>query len=199
MIRVSRKRTIALGVVLALAASLALVLSQTGRSDSRTPPAISALTKLPPQANLPDRVLGFIAQAAGPTQSDPQEIKGRVRLLREGLGVRKLDAYGYLDSQGRPCFFIPGEVGSCATIADTDTPGFYWTIGGGYPDTPSNLIGLATDDVRSVSLIIDGTEVPVSIINNLAFAEYPNTANLATVVVKRADGGEQSASLHLKG
>ena len=180
--------------------SLALVAVATSGGVKHAAPGtpIAALETLPAAADVPTDLQELIARVAGPTNSDPANMLSRVRLLRSSLGTLKSDVYGFADDHGRPCFYVTSSGGGCTTVTNTNTPGFVWAIGGGYPDTPSSLFGVATDDVAAVTLTIDGRDIDVRIVNNFAYAEYSNSSARATITVVYRDGTRSSASLLLK-
>lgn len=116
-----------------------------------------------------------------------------VRLLRSGLGREGRSVYAYR-SNGVVCFLLTGEGGTCGN------PGFIWTLGGGDGVTDDGaLVGVATDNVNDVRLVVDGNEVPVSLKDNVAYADLPLGGSNATITVTYADGQTTRDSLALKG
>ena len=188
---------IAVALVSLVGGSLAVAAVSGGVEHTAPQTPVSALQDLPAQSTLPTDVAQFIARAAVPTESKVENLEARVRLVRTNLGTQKSDVYAFSDDHGRPCIYVTKLLGSCATVANTNTPGFYWSIGGGYPNSPSSLIGIATDDIAKVVLTIDGDKVDVPLVNNLAFVEYPSGARHASVTVTYGDGSEKTASLNL--
>lgn len=65
------------------------------------------------------------------------------------------------------------------------------------PGNPSNLVAIASDDVAAVGLAVDGTPVPVSLVNNVAFAEYPASARHAQITIARRDGTSGTVEIRL--
>ncbi len=96
--------------------------------------------------------------------------------------------YAFKSKSGSPCVVLTGQTGFCAQSASDGTPGLQWSIGGGTPKLPSTLVGIASDDVASVGLDVDGANVPVTLANNVAFAEFPADSQHATITITRADG-----------
>src|SRR5207244_3490607 len=67
-----------------------------------------------------------------------------------------------------------------------------------YPGAPSNLVGIASDDVRAVDLSIDGVAFPVSLRNNVVFGEYPSTGRHAEMTIRRKDGTTSTVRVQLE-
>jgi hypothetical protein len=196
-----KKLLFALVLVAAAASTAAGVLAAVG-SGSHPPPGVSAgvssLERLPAVATLPPRVAHFVDVAARARGMDPEQAKSRVRKLRTHLGKTGADLYAFESSRGAACFILVGQVGICPESASDGSPGLQWTIGGGYLDVPSNLVGIASDDVQRVELTIDGHAVPTSLQNNVVFAEYPQSAKLARITIDRRDGSQSSVDVQLE-
>jgi hypothetical protein len=174
------------------------------RGSANQPPApgvsagVSALERLPAAANVPPQVVRFIDFAATARATDPAQAKARVRKLRAHLGTADNDLYAFRTSSGATCFVLVGEVGACPKSANDGSPGLQWTIGGGHDDVPSSLVGIASDEVIRVDLAVDGTGMPVSLRNNVVFAEYPSTAAQATITIHRLDGSQTAIPIRLE-
>jgi hypothetical protein len=138
----------------------------------------------------------FVAPAR---DTDPEQAMRSVRKLRSDLGRTRSAVYAFENTHGAPCFILVGHAGTCAKSASDGSPGLHWTIGGGYGDVPSNLVGIASDDVTRVTLLIDGSSVPVSLKNNVVFGEFTSTGKRAEIVVHRADGSESTIQVRLDG
>ena len=65
------------------------------------------------------------------------------------------------------------------------------------PGNPSDLVAIASDDVAAVGLAVDGAPIPVSLANNVAFAEYPATARHAEITIVRRDGTTGTVDIQL--
>ncbi len=199
---VTSKRMVlsALAVAAAIGVTLGVFVAP-GRSDSPLGSfTFSALTEGSPVASssLPATVQTFLGRIAPISGEDASALGQSVHLLRQGLGPVGLDVYGFEDNAGHPCFVVPAEGGTCEFNTIVATPGFYFTIGGGNGgDEPSYLFGLAADNIQSIDLSVDGSDVPVSIDHNAAFASYPNTAKTATVTVTYTNGSTRSDSVSL--
>jgi hypothetical protein len=104
---------------------------------------------------------------------------GAIRRLRAGVGR---DIYGFKDGAGSFCLLYVGFASNCATLDDLRQTRARWTIGAG------TLIALVTDDVEKVGLTVDGRSYPVSLINNVAFAQYDggDSATIAVTDVRAA-------------
>jgi hypothetical protein len=201
--RLIRRRKLLLAAALSVAAAstAAGVLAAVGTTPK--PPAgvsagVSSLHSLPPVTSLPPRVGRFVEVAARARGMDPEQVKARVRKLRSNLGKTGADLYAFESDRGAACFILVGQVGLCPESATDGSPGLQWTIGGGYLDVPSSLVGIASDDVRRVALTIDGTDVRTSLQNNVVFAEYPRSAKVARITIERRDGSHSSVDVQLE-
>ena len=181
-----------------------MLVAQLARSGSAgRPPSpgvsagVAALDRLPPATNVPQSVVQFVDFVAPQRGSDPKEALARIRRLRSSLGKTHADLYAFRSGTGAPCFILVGDVGACARSATDGTPGLQWTIGGGMPGNPSNLVAIASDDVAAVGLVIDGAPIPVSLANNVAFAEYPATGRHAQITIARRDGTSGTVEIQL--
>ena len=114
---------------------------------------------------------------------DVAAAQSRLRLLQTNLGGPGRDLYAYQAPSGQICFVLLHASGACTT--SIGTPDFSWTIGAGEtPDSPSDLAGVATDQVTAVALTVDGTAVPVSLEHNVVYAEFAPGAQQASLDVK---------------
>ena len=167
-------------------------LRETGTLGGHLSPAafrVSTLSTLPAQAQVPDEVQRFLAQVGELTNSGVPDA-GSVRLLRRDLGQGHGDVYAFRDGAGTPCFILTGYAGTCAGGSAAKS-GLTWIVGGGHDGLPDVFVGLAADDVQSIQLRIDGSPVPVTLQNSVAFAELPAGAQDGFVSVTR-DGGHVS-------
>jgi hypothetical protein len=197
-----RKRLLVPAIAVFAAAFAGGMLAVRGSANQPPPPGVSAgvsaLERLPAASNLPPQVVRFVEFAATARATNPEQAKARVRRLRSHLGRTDADLYAFRTSGGATCFVLVGEVGACPKSADDGSPGLQWTIGGGHDDVPSSLVGIASDDVTRVDLAVDGTDIPVSLRNNVAFAEYPSTANQAVITIHRMDGSQTTVQVRLE-
>jgi hypothetical protein len=209
----SGSKRLAAALVTAVAAGAALGIVMAAGSGSRDPPAagsrrspaapatFAALTHGTPLpvASLPRVVEGFIDRVAPMMGMSAVTASHGVRLVRSSMGPADFAMYAFLGDRGRPCFYVPRYGGICASIPQSLLTGFYWLIGGGGGGQPSYLIALAADEIQQVSLDVAGESIPVSLRENVAFAEYPVTrATSATVTAHYANGDTRSASLALR-
>jgi hypothetical protein len=202
--RIRRRNRIAVAAVVALVLTAAIAGGVAlARGGDKPPPGVSAgvsaLTRLPPQAHVPENVAWFVTFVSRATGTDPAKALKGVRLLRQNLGAAHADVYAFKNAAGSPCFLLTGDSGTCARSPSAGTSGLHWTIGGGDAQRPSNLVGIASDDVAQVQLTVDGTQVPVSLVNNVAFGEFPQGHDHATIVVIHRDGTESTAGVALQG
>ena len=185
------------------AAVVGVFVASHGSAGPAPPPGVSAgvssLRTLPPEAHVPSAVARFVRFAAPARGTDVEKAMRNVRRLRSDLGTTKSAVYAFENANGAPCFILVGHAGSCAKSASDGSPGLQWTIGGGYGDVPSNLVGIASDDVARVTLLVDGAAVPVSLKNNVVFGEFPSAAKRAEIVVHRQDRSESTIEIRLDG
>jgi hypothetical protein len=197
-----RKRLLLPGIALTSATVAGGVLAIRGSANQPPPPGISAgvsaLERLPAASNLPPRVVRFVEFAAAARATDPEQAKARVRRLRSHLGRTDADLYAFRTSGGATCFVLVGEVGACPKSANDGSPGLQWTIGGGHDEVPSNLVGIASDDVARVDLVVDGKDIPTSLRNNVVFAEYPSSARQAVITIHRSDDSQTAVQVRLE-
>jgi hypothetical protein len=201
---VSRTRIRLLFLTLTVAAGAILVVELAGSGSAGRAPSpgvsagVAALDRLPPATDVPQSVVQFVDFVAPQRDSDPKQALAHIRRLRSGLGKTRADLYAFRSGTGAPCFILVGEVGACARSATDGTPGLQWTIGGGMPGNPSDLVAIASDDVAAVGLAVDGTPVPVSLANNVAFAEYAASARHAQITIVRHDGTTGTVEIQLE-
>ena len=202
MIATRRSRLVFVAAATLGAATLVGVrLAASGSAGPEPPPGVSAgvsaLDRLPPARAVPPEVVRFVRAVAPLRGTDHERALARVRRLRAGLGETHADLYAFRAATGAPCFLLVGEVGLCPRSATEGSPGLQWTIGGGMPGNPSNLVAIASDDVEAVGLVIDGAPVPASLANNVAFAEYPASARHAQITIARHDGTSGTVEIQL--
>jgi hypothetical protein len=197
-----RKRLIVPAIALIAAAVTGGIFAIRGSANQPPPPGVSAgvsaLGRLPAEATLPAQVARFVEFAADARATDPGQAKAGVRRLRSHLGRSDADLYAFRTSGGAACFVLVGEVGACPKTASDGSPGLQWTIGGGHGSVPSDLVGIASDDVAGVRLTVDGKDVPVSLRNNVVFAEFPSSARQALITIHRFDGSETPVQVRLE-
>jgi hypothetical protein len=146
---------------------------------------------------IPQEVRRFVEHMARMTRTDPTQALGDLRVLRSGLGSGKASIYAFRSTSGSPCFILTGYGGTCAQDPRDGMPGLHWTIGGGHDSSPSVLVGIASDDVRRVELRVDGVAVPVSLVRNAIFAEFPASAKQAAIAVVHQSGAKSETTFGL--
>ena len=159
---------------------------------------VAALSEAPAEARLPDEVGAFVKYEAVVTQTDPATARAGVRKLRANLGEDHASVYAFRSRTGSPCFILTGYGGACAQDPRDGTPGLHWMIGGGHDDAPSVLAGVAGDDVSAVRLTVDGRSSPVSLVDNVVFAEFPRSATNATIRLSHRNGAQNSVDVSLR-
>jgi hypothetical protein len=135
--------------------------------------AVGAMSRLPAQAKVPADVLATVQHAAVATGGDEAVAAASIRLLRSNLGALHSDFYAFHPSRGNAvCYVITEGAGVCPTAGSSTPQGVEWAIGGGYPAwsehgyVAPDIDGIASDNVRSVTLVSNGSEIPLEIVNN---------------------------------
>lgn len=195
------KITILIGVMVSLVAVLVSV-AVVGATPG-LPSGLSGGTSKLDSASDPvvpsPRLARQVEFLAGFAKTDPALALRGLRLARQRLGATKTDIYTFRNDHGRPCVVVPDWVSFCEPDAGTGTPGLDWNIGGGDAQTPSKFIAVYSDDISQITLEIDGVGVPVSMANNVAYAEFPADSDKAVFTAIREDGRDNSVRLNLAG
>jgi hypothetical protein len=121
---------------------------------------------------------------------------GAIGLLREGLGRARSDVYRVRLEDGRPCIFVSHYGGTCATTT-APANGVSWIVGGAHDDVPGVFVGLATDDVKSIAVSVDGRPISVTFESSVAFGQIPAGGEAGVVTTVRRDGSVVSAPFPL--
>jgi hypothetical protein len=190
-----------IGAVLVIASALVSVaaVQATGGLPAGLSGGTSGLEKaseaVDPSAKL-TRQVEFLASFSG---TDPTAAVRGLRRVRHELRDAETDIYMFRSDRGRPCVVVPDWVSFCEPDSGTSTPGLDWNIGGGDAQTPSRFIAVYSDDVAQIILKIDGSNVRVSMAENIAYAEFPADSDKAVFTAIREDGRENSVRLNLAG
>ena len=146
--------------------------------------AVDALSRLPAPAHVPADVLLDVRRMASATGGSEAVAVASLRLLRSNLGVTHSDFYAFRPSAGNAvCSFVTGRGGVCPTASSSTTSGIEWAIGGGYPAwsehgyVPPAIDGIASDNIRSVTLVSNGVEIPLEIVNNAFYEDLDMPAD----------------------
>jgi hypothetical protein len=175
---------LAVGVLAAGASAVGILRygSPTGQKYGDWAPgnsgSVGALSRLPAPARVPARVLSIVRDTANMTGGDEAVAVASLRLLRSNLGALHSDFYAFRPSTGKAvCSFVTGRGGVCPTAASSTTSGIEWSIGGGYPAwsehgyVPPSIDGIASDSIRSVTLVSNDVEIPLEIVNNAFYKD----------------------------
>jgi|SRR5215211_1624820 len=197
------KARIATGIVVSVGAIAAFAGIASGRAARELPHGLSAgtsgLDRVPPMVAPAPHLLTRVEELARFAHADPTAASRNLRLVRSGLGRSRTNIYVFRNERGHPCIVVPDWIGFCEPDSGSTTPGLDWSIGGGDTQTPSKFIAVYSDDVATVTLRIDGENMPVSMANNVAYAELPAESRDAVFTAIRRDGSENSVSLDLAG
>lgn len=179
-------------VLAVLAGSLASAASAYGASSllSSNPPTtapgiqgdVSAMRSLPPISTPSEAVAEVIRSTATAVGIDPDSALKSLRALLDNLGSTHSALYAFDGREGEVCFILWGRVGTCPQNGETFDHGIVWAVAGGYhttvegvsTDAPSAIVGIAADDVRSITLTSSEGDTPLAIVHNAFFHELPN-------------------------
>lgn len=169
--------------------AIVLFFTTTTSSAGQPPPGltagVSALDRLPPEANVPEEVLEIL-RAFDPSVIGPLDrAAAKVRKLRASPDGSTADIYAVRSKTGSVCVMVRYYAGMCPAALEAGQPGLLFTLGGGdgTSDLPPVLAGVAADNVSNVDLTVNGSSVPVSLENNTVFAELSTGIQSARVVV----------------
>jgi hypothetical protein len=179
--------------------ALSLVVASVVAAATGSAPAESTAGLDGDSITVPGEVASNVNQLAEFVGTDAAEAASSLRLVRKGVGATATDIYAFRNEHGRPCIVVPEWIGFCQPSSGTKPEGLDWSIGGGDPQTPSKFIATYTDEIVSVTLAIDGRAIPVSMANNVAYAEFSYASKEAVFTATRTNGQSGSMSLDLSG
>jgi hypothetical protein len=183
----------------AVLASGALIIGTAGAAGSARDFHQPSGIEKAPRVSASGDVAAKVTELARLARTDPEAALADLRLVQTNAGSANADIYGFLAEGGHPCVVVPDVIGFCEPATGPVMPGFDWSLGGGDAVTPSRLIGVYSDDVTAVRLVVDGTSVPVSLAMSVAYAEFSGDAEQAEITVARSSGASSTATVDLKG
>jgi hypothetical protein len=194
---------LAVGCLLVIGAATA-----SGRSDKADAHSIAATPNQPfgPTAALdhlpilnvvPSDVASSVQRLAAFDGTDPAVASRAVRIAHGTLGSRD-GIYAFKDNRGNVCIIEAVSL-FCNPDGGTSTPGINWGIGGGDAQHPSRFVAVYSDEVAGIALTVDGSNVPVSMRNNIAFAEFPAASQESQFTVTYVDGSQRTITTNLAG
>jgi len=157
----------------------------------------AALDHLPTLGVVPAEVASSVQRLAAFDATDATVASHNVRLVRGGLGSRD-GIYAFKDNRGNVCVVEAVSL-FCNPDGGTSTPGINWGIGGGDAQNPSRFVAIYSDDVAGIALTVDGNSVPVSMRNNIAYAEFPAASQQSQFTVTYIDGSQRTINTDLAG
>jgi hypothetical protein len=156
----------------------------------------SVLSRSAAPSQVPGDVRRFVAWAAGASHLSNETALARLKLLRSGVGSARSSLYAFVGGAGEPCFYLTHYGGTCGAAGSSASA---WVIGGGGQNgDPDVLVGLAPDDVTRVTLTVDGRSVPVSLNQNVIYAQFGTGAATAEVATTHVDGTVTTDHVGLK-
>jgi hypothetical protein len=150
---------------------------------------VAAIDRAPRVSTVPSEVQAAVRRAAADTGGRPDHAVASLRTLRDSLGMLKSNLYVFQPSEsGAVCMMLSGRMLGCPTLDSSPLPGVMWQIAGGFPaivdgikvDVPSALYGIAADNVRRVSLVVDGSARDLTITSNAFYVELVPPATTGT-------------------
>jgi len=158
----------------------------------------AALSAVTPVGAVPEEVARSVQRLADFDHTDAARAAAAVRLARDGAGAASR-IYAFNDDRGNPCIVVVDFTLFCDPDEGTGITGLNWSIGGGDSRSPSRFIAVYSDDVAGIALTVDGTNTPVSMSNNIAYATFPTTSSRADFTVTYVDGSQRTISTNLQG
>jgi hypothetical protein len=155
---------------------LVLGLVSTAFAGSPSSPPVSSLRSLPPPPKLPPGYAMAVSRSAGRVGITRATALHRTRLLLSN--VTGLPLYAFAGTQGQVCFFVWRGAGTCNLIDGGHD--VVWSINGGSRKRGQAVVGVVSDRVRAVDVLIQGRHVRASIRHN-AFVvpfRYPKGGGL---------------------
>jgi hypothetical protein len=157
----------------------------------------TALDHLPILSAVPADVASSVQRLAAFDGTDAAVASRNVRLSRGTLGSRD-GIYAFKDARGNVCIVEAVSL-FCNPDGGTSTPGINWGIGGGDAQNPSRFVAVYSDDVADIALTVDGSNVPVSMRNNIAYTEFPAASQQSQFTVTYVDGSQRTITTNLAG
>ncbi len=129
--------------------------------------------------------------------SDPRSygspVPGQVRLLRDNLGINHVGVFAVPTTGGAVCFLVNERtyVATCAPEFSRAQGNLVISLYSG-EGVPFTVTGLASDEVASVSVIVDGNPQPATLGNNVFFWQSDSKTvirdSLDEIQAQMADG-----------
>lgn len=141
--------------------------------------SVGAMKRLGRDDDTPATAIKAAQDFASRQGGTPATVALTLRTLRSDLGEGAGKIYGFSPDGKAVCLMYWEQALTCPSGEISSTPGVLFVLGGGYPAwatkdrvaVPPALVGIASDDVRSVTLIENGIERPAEIRNNAFYLE----------------------------
>jgi hypothetical protein len=152
-------------------------------------------------------VLTAVDRAARGVGGDASAARASLRLLAANIGSAREGLYAFSPGEGSLCFIFWQRAASCQAEGRPGAlPGvlFHLSPGGpGYPGEPDDLhaalAGVASDEVVSVGITLDGSLRSAQITNNAFFVDLGQLADWPSSTIELTatyvDGSEESVTL----
>lgn len=179
-----RSRWVIVGLA-GVAASGALVVAAGAFQSKPTGPSarpwapgihapVEAMNRLAPDPATPAEAVAEVRDFAERSGGSAASATLTLRTLRDDLGPRAGTIHAFSPDGLTVCLMHWRFGSTCPSAPSTPTPGLLFMVSGGYPAwaradgiaVPSALVGIAADNVRSVTFIEDGVARPAEIRNN---------------------------------
>lgn len=203
-------RTIRVGIALLTLSLMATAIGVTRSNATQSQGLAGGMSALKGDATSPSGassdVAKIVVELAQNVGGDPSTALASLRLLRGNLGSAREALYVFSTGKHPLCVVFWPRGASCQTGSLTALPGVLLQLspgGVGYPGQPDDLhaalAGVATDDVVSIALTMEGSSRSASVTNNAFFldlgllADWPSST--IEITATYADGSERSVAL----
>ena len=142
------------------------------------------------QVSLPPNVRAGLDRLS---QSNGSAIPGEVRLLRENLGVNRVGLFAVPTTGGAVCFLVNERtyLGTCAPEFSRAQGNLVFSLYSG-EGVPFTVAGLASDEVETVTVVVNGHAQRSTLKNNVFFwqseSENITRDSLNEIHAEQADG-----------
>lgn len=118
-------------------------------------------------------------------------------VLLPAAGKQHVNVYAY-EKDGKVCLVVSGGGGIGHCVEHLQEAGGHLSVGLGVVDGEAFVFGLAADDVKVVTVRVDGHDLTATLANSAFFAALPSqqvASNPITVTARLADGSWRVAHM----
>ena len=153
----------AIGVLAAVVAA-----APAASAETASAPPVASLRTLPVPAKLPTdyvREIGRAAEHVGITRATAVR---RTRMLLSD--VTGLPLYAFGGTKGQVCFVVWRGVGTCGVLDRQHAA--LWAVNGGSRKRGEAVVGIVSDRVRAVTVLLGERKIPVRVRHNAFVAPF---------------------------